>query len=122
MENTNSMQDIFGALLPLIVLFVVFYFFLIRPQRMQAKRHKEMLDSLKKGDKVVAQGGFICEITKVEETFFSVKLSDETTARLAREYVAYKLDEDSSNAKLSQEPKQTKPQTRRTKQASKADN
>ena len=50
------------SLLPLVVLFAVFYFFLIRPQRVQAKKHKEMLESLKKGDKIVSQGGFICEI------------------------------------------------------------
>ncbi len=104
-----KMQEIFGALLPLIVLFVVFYFFLIRPQRMQAKRHRAMLDSLKKGDKIVSQGGFICEILKVEDTFFSVRLSDETTARLSKEYVAYKLDDTQDS---SQGQSQEKPQTK----------
>lgn len=89
----NNANDIFVSLLPLIVLFAVFYFFLIRPQRVQAKRHREMLEGLKKGDKVVSSGGLICEIIKVEEQFFSVRLSDESTARLSRDFVAYKVDD-----------------------------
>lgn len=89
----SNANELFVSLLPLIVLFAVFYFFLIRPQRVQAKRHKEMLEGLKKGDKVVSSGGFICEIIKVEEQFFSVRLSDESTARLSRDFVAYKYDD-----------------------------
>ncbi|ETD27532.1 preprotein translocase subunit YajC [Helicobacter canis] len=89
----NNANDIFVSLLPLIVLFAVFYFLLIRPQRVQAKRHKEMLEGLKKGDKVVSSGGLICEIIKVEGLFFSVRLSDESTARLSRDFVAYKVDD-----------------------------
>lgn len=89
----NNANDIFVSLLPLIVLFAVFYFFLIRPQRVQAKRHREMLEGLEKGDKVVSSGGLICEIIKVEEQFFSVRLSDESTARLSRDFVAYKVDD-----------------------------
>ena len=65
----NDANNLFVSLLPLIVLFAVFYFFLIRPQRVQAKRHREMLEGLKKGDKVVSSGGLICEIIKVEEQF-----------------------------------------------------
>lgn len=89
----SNANELFVSLLPLIVLFAVFYFFLIRPQRVQAKRHKEMLAGLKKGDKVVSSGGLICEIIKVEEQFFSVRLSDESTARLSRDFVAYKFDD-----------------------------
>ncbi len=89
----NNANDIFVSLLPLVVLFAVFYFFLIRPQRVQAKRHREMLEGLKKGDKVVSSGGLICEIIKVEDQFFSVRLSDESTARLSRDFVAYKVDD-----------------------------
>jgi len=89
----SSMSSVMWQILPILVLFLVFYFFLIRPQRLQAKRHKEMLESLKKGDKIVSNGGLICEITKVNDTFFSVKLGDDSNARLAREYVAYKIED-----------------------------
>lgn len=90
MENT---QQILSSLLPFVVLILIFYFFIIRPQRNQQKKHKEMIESLKKGDKIVTAGGFICEVVKPEEGFISVKINDETTARIAREYIAYKVEE-----------------------------
>ncbi len=90
MENT---QNIISTLLPFLVLILIFYFFIIRPQRVQQKKHREMIDSLGKGDKVVTTGGLVCEVLKAEEGFFSVKLNDETIARVAREYIAYKIDE-----------------------------
>lgn len=89
----QNFQEIATSVLPLIVLFAVFYFFIIRPQRVQQKKHKEMLSNLQKGDKIVTQGGFICEVIKPEDTFFSVKLNDETIVKLAKEYVSYKLDD-----------------------------
>lgn len=87
------MNDIFASLLPLIVLFAIFYFIMIRPQIKQQKSHKEMIANLKKGDKIVISGGLICEIVKVEDNFFTIKINEETQARLAKEFVAYKYDE-----------------------------
>ncbi|PAF43562.1 preprotein translocase subunit YajC [Helicobacter sp. 11S02596-1] len=89
----QNYKELLTSILPLVVLFAIFYFFIIRPQRVQQKKHKEMLANLQKGDKIVAQGGFICEVIKPEDTFFSVKLNDETIVKLAKEYVAYKLDD-----------------------------
>lgn len=87
------MNDIFASLLPLIVLFAIFYFIMIRPQIKQQKSHKEMIANLKKGDKIVISGGLICEVMKVEDNFFTIKINEETKARLAKEFVAYKYDE-----------------------------
>lgn len=87
------MNDIFASLLPLIVLFAIFYFIMIRPQIKQQKSHKEMIANLKKGDKIVINGGLICEVMKVEDNFFTIKINEETQARLAKEFVAYKYDE-----------------------------
>ncbi len=84
--------NILGSLLPLIVLFGIFYFLVIRPQQKQAKAHKEMLESLKKGDKIVTNGGLICEVVKPEEDFIKVKLNDETVVKVSREFIAKKLD------------------------------
>lgn len=89
-------KEMLTSILPLIVLFAIFYFFIIRPQRVQQKKHKEMLANLKKGDKIITTGGFICEVMKAEDTFFSVKLNDETIVRLAKDYVAYKYDDTQS--------------------------
>ena len=60
----------------------------------QQKAHKEMLANLKKGDKVISNGGFICEIIKVEENFFSVKLNDDTQVRLAKDFIFNKYTEE----------------------------
>lgn len=85
-------SNILVQLLPLIVLFAIFYFIIIRPQMKQQKEHKEMVANLKKGDKIVISGGLICEVVKVEDAFFTIKLNDDTIARLAKEFVAYKWE------------------------------
>ncbi|GAA7308315.1 preprotein translocase subunit YajC [Helicobacter pylori] len=86
-------KEILTTLLPFVVLFLIFYFLIVRPQRQQQKKHKEMIEGLTKGDKIVTQGGLIVEVLKAEANFFSVKLNDDTTAKLSKNYVAFKLDE-----------------------------
>ncbi len=85
-------SDIFASLLPLIVLFAIFYFLVIRPQQKQAKQHKEMIGALKKGDKAITNGGLIGEVVKPEEDFIKVKLNDDTTVKVSREYIARKIE------------------------------
>ena len=87
-------QGAIAQFLPLILLFVIFYFLIIRPQQKQQKAHKEMLASLKKGDRIVTNGGLIAEIVKPEEDALKIKLNDDTVVRLDRAYVARKLNED----------------------------
>ena len=79
--------------LPLILLFAIFYFLIIRPQQKQQKEHKAMLEALSKGDKIVTTGGLIAEIVKVEEDFIKIKLSDGVIAKLDRNFVARKLND-----------------------------
>lgn len=85
--------DLISSLLPLVALFAIFYFLIIRPQQKQAKTHKEMVANLKKGDKIVTNGGLIVEITKVEEDHFTVKNSDGGEMKLIREFVAKLLED-----------------------------
>ncbi|MCQ2784576.1 preprotein translocase subunit YajC [Helicobacter pylori] len=89
----GQINNILTTLLPFAVLFLIFYFLIVRPQRQQQKKHKEMIEGLTKGDKIVTQGGLIVEVLKAEANFFSVKLNDDTTAKLSKNYVAFKLDE-----------------------------
>ena len=72
----GSSTDLISSLLPLVALFAIFYFLIIRPQQKQAKAHKEMVSNLKKGDKIVTNGGLMVEVVKVEDAFFVVKNSD----------------------------------------------
>ncbi len=91
-EQAGGAMGFIGSLLPLLVLFAIFYFLLIRPQQKQAKDHKEMISTLQKGDKIITVGGIIAEVVKVEEDFFSVKINDETNVKLSKEFVHKKID------------------------------
>ena len=56
-----------GQFIPLILIFVIFYFFLIRPQQKKVKDHKLMVDNLKRGDKVITSGGIIGTVERIME-------------------------------------------------------
>lgn len=71
-----------------ILLFVVFYFLLIRPQQRRAKEHRKMVEALAKGDEVVTNGGLLGRITKVEDHFISLELADGLEVRVQRQAVA----------------------------------
>ena len=90
MENAGN---VLTQLLPLIVLVAIFYFLIIRPQQTQARKHKEMIANLDKGDKIVTSGGFIVEVVKKEEEFFMVRLNDDTIVKLTKDYVAKKVEQ-----------------------------
>ncbi len=64
------------SFLPLIIIFVIFYFLLIRPQMKRAKEHKKLVSELGNGDEVVTNGGLLGRITHVGESFVTVELAD----------------------------------------------
>ncbi|MGB0507301.1 MAG: preprotein translocase subunit YajC [Pikeienuella sp.] len=59
--------DMLTSMIPLVLIFGIFYFLLIRPQQKRAKEHRKMVDELRRGDKVVTQGGILGKVTKVKE-------------------------------------------------------
>jgi preprotein translocase subunit YajC len=69
------------SFLPLIVIFVIFYFLLIRPQSKRAKEHKKMVENLAKGDEVVTTGGLLGRITKVGENFVTLEVAEAADGR-----------------------------------------
>lgn len=73
----DPMSSITG-MLPLIFMFVVLYFLMIRPQQKKAKEHKALLAGLAKGDEVVTQGGIVGKVTKVGENYVSVEIAEGT--------------------------------------------
>ncbi len=86
--------------LPLIILFAIFYFLIIRPQQKQQKAHQEMLNSLSKGDKIVTSGGLMADIVKVEEDFIKIRLNDSVIVKLDRAFVTKKVEIGNENTKL----------------------
>jgi preprotein translocase subunit YajC len=83
----------YGSILWLVVLAVLFYWFLIRPQQKQQKQRVEMLNSLKKGDKVLNHGGIVGTIIEVQEDRFIVRLSDKVEVPMIKEGIARKLND-----------------------------
>jgi len=77
------------SLLPLILIFVVFYFLLIRPQQKKQKQHRELLAALHRGDRVVTAGGVIGTITRVNsDTEITVEIADGVRVRVVRAMVS----------------------------------
>ena len=71
--------------IPLILIFVIFYFFLIRPQQKRVKDHKSMVESLKKGDEVITSGGIIGVVDRVmEDDRIEVIIGDDTKVQIIR--------------------------------------
>jgi preprotein translocase subunit YajC len=88
----EQQASVIGSFLPLIILFAIFYFLIIRPQQKHQKAHKAMLEDLQKGDKIITTGGLIAIIVKPEVDFIKIKLNDDTIVKLDRAYVSKKVE------------------------------
>ena len=70
------------SFLPLIILFVIFYFLLIRPQQKKAKQHKSMVEALQKGDEIITNGGLLAKITDVGENFLTCEIAQNVEVKV----------------------------------------
>ena len=74
-----------GQFIPLILIFVIFYFFLIRPQQKKVKEHKLMVENLKRGDKVITSGGIIGNVERViDNEKVEVKISENVNVEIIK--------------------------------------
>ncbi|OQW97362.1 MAG: preprotein translocase subunit YajC [Desulfobacteraceae bacterium A6] len=74
----------FMNFIPLILMFVIFYFLLIRPQQKKAKEHREMIGNLKKGDRIITSGGIYGTITGVEDNTITVEIAEKVRVKVSR--------------------------------------
>ena len=74
-------------ILPLLLMFGIFYFLLIRPQQKKAKEHKSMVEALGKGDEIITNGGLLAKITDVDENFLTCQIADKVEVRIQRHAV-----------------------------------
>ncbi len=81
-------QGGFMQFLPLIVIFAVFYFMLIRPQMKRSKEHRQLVSQLGKGDEVVTNGGLLGRITEVSESFITLEIADKVQIKVQRQAVS----------------------------------
>ncbi|MBT4696548.1 preprotein translocase subunit YajC [Hyphomicrobiales bacterium] len=82
------MQDILIQIMPLMLIFLVFYFLIIRPQQNKIKEHNAMVNSVKKGDEVVTQGGLIGKISKVSEHEVTIDFGDNVSINAIKSTLA----------------------------------
>ena len=76
------------SFLPLIVIFIIFYFLLIRPQMKRAKEHKKLVQQLSAGSEVVTNGGLLGRITHVDESFVTVEFADKVKIKVQKHAIA----------------------------------
>jgi len=76
------------AFLPMIAIFVLFYFLLIRPQQRRAKEHRAMLEALQKGDEVETSGGIVGRVTKLGDNYVGLEIAPNMEVNLQRSAVA----------------------------------
>ncbi|MDO9082426.1 MAG: preprotein translocase subunit YajC [Humidesulfovibrio sp.] len=81
-----------GAFVPLILMFAIFYFLLIRPQQKKAKLHKEMIGNLKIGDRIVTNGGIYGSIVRMKDTTIILEIAEKVQVEMLRNTVADKAD------------------------------
>jgi len=81
-----------GAFLPLILIFVIFYFLLIRPQQKRQKQHQQMLESIKVGDEVILSSGIFGRIDRVvDQNSFMVEIANGVKVKITKNAIATKL-------------------------------
>ncbi len=77
----------FGAFIPLILIFVIFYFLLIRPQQKKAKEHQQFLAAIKVGDEVISSGGIHGTVTGLTDSVVTLEIADKVRVKIARPYI-----------------------------------
>ncbi|MDI6850494.1 MAG: preprotein translocase subunit YajC [bacterium] len=91
-QQPQSGGSFLVSLLPLILIFVIFYLLLILPQSRYEKKRKEMLASLRKGDRVVTTGGIIGTIQKIDENVITLKVADNVNIKIEKQAVRAVLE------------------------------
>lgn len=97
------------GILPMILIFVVFYFLLIRPQQKRAKQHREMISSLEVGDEIVTNGGALGIVRAIEDDFLTVQVASEVELKIQRSAIAQMMPMGTVNFKRSTPAKKKKP-------------
>lgn len=87
----GDMQSSFMSLLPLVLMFVVLYFVMIRPQMKRQKEHRAMIEALAKGDEVATAGGLIGKVTKLGDNYLGVEVAPGVEVQLQRSAVVQVL-------------------------------
>jgi preprotein translocase subunit YajC len=83
--------DMLMSMLPLVLMFVILYFIMIRPQMKRQKEHRAMIDALAKGDEIVTGAGFLGKVTRLDDSYITVELADGVEVQMQRQSVVQLL-------------------------------
>ena len=117
--SASTSGSLIGSVLPFLLIIVIFYLFLIRPQNKKQKETQKMLDALKKGDKVITIGGIHGTVSSVKENTVIVKVDDDVKLEFNRTAISSVELSEAEKAKLAEEAKSKK--LFKGKKSSKAD-
>jgi preprotein translocase subunit YajC len=82
-----------GSLMPIVLIFIIFYFLLIRPQQKKMKEHRAMVEALRRGDQVVTSGGIVGKVSKVQEDgFVEVEIAEGVKVKLVKHTITQVLN------------------------------
>ncbi|MGE4240263.1 preprotein translocase subunit YajC [Ramlibacter sp.] len=87
----GDMQSSLMSMLPLVLMFVVLYFVMIRPQMKRQKEHRAMIEALAKGDEIATAGGLIGKVTKLDDSFLSLEIANGVEVQVQRSSVVQVL-------------------------------
>ncbi len=96
-SNASSIGASFANFIPLILIFVVFYFLIIRPQQKKLKEHRKMIDQIKRGDTVITSGGIIGEVNKVDgaNAQFIIEIAPKVEIKVLKSAISEVLNKES---------------------------
>ncbi|MFC2469433.1 MAG: preprotein translocase subunit YajC [Negativicutes bacterium] len=96
MEQIQTFFAAYSPIIMLIVMYLAFHFFLIRPQKAEKARREDMLNNLHKGNKIVTIGGLYGEILEIKDNIIDLKVADQVVLKMARSSVASNLSQGKS--------------------------
>jgi preprotein translocase subunit YajC len=86
--GTSDLTNTLVQFLPIVLIFVIMYFLILRPQQVKQRQHKEMVANLRRGDTVVTSGGLIGKVAKVDDSELQVEIADGVRVKVVRGMVA----------------------------------
>lgn len=89
--SSGGSGDLLATMLPMVAIFAIFYFLMIRPQQRKQKEHRAMIDALEKGNEVVTAGGIVGRIAKVDDQYVTVEIATGVEIRVQRQSVSQLL-------------------------------
>lgn len=87
-QGADAQASTLELILPLLLMFGIFYFLLIRPQQKKAKEHKSLIGSLNKGDEIITNGGLLAKITTVDDNFLTCAIAENVEVKIQRHAIS----------------------------------